>query len=239
MCVDMQQPNEKQGGNVGSRARRYTQKPPEIKEHLDDFTMGEEPLEIAKEMKTLSDFDLQEHQSRITPDFYVDRADPATFVPDPKGQNKSTYLEDREELFDFDAEVEPILQALCGRSLELARIEVVESFEQHVLNTHKAEYKQLRETELLLTQQMEARNHRRIEEYDNRHDQIKAQNKLNYKMDALKTARNCAKDFTHFLKRDTLLQCVDQGILRSGHNRGMILLDRFVEKAATNVEPNR
>jgi hypothetical protein len=34
------------------------------------------------------------------------------------------------DLFDFDLEVEPILQVLVGKSLELARIEVIEAFEK-------------------------------------------------------------------------------------------------------------
>lgn len=45
----------------------------------------------------------------IEADFYIDRAEQAVFVPDPEGHDKATLLEDREELFDFECEVEPIL----------------------------------------------------------------------------------------------------------------------------------
>jgi len=33
------------------------------------------------------------------------------------------------ELFDYELEVEPILQVLVGKSLEQARIEVIEQYE--------------------------------------------------------------------------------------------------------------
>jgi hypothetical protein len=49
-----------------------------------------------------------DHQT-IEPDYYVDRAEPAIFIPDPEGNDKVTMLDDREELFDFNSEVEPIL----------------------------------------------------------------------------------------------------------------------------------
>jgi Radial spoke protein 3 len=53
-------------------------------------------------------------------------------VPQPRGLDKWTNLDDRkdEDLFDFNLEAEPILQVLVGKALELARIEVIEVFEK-------------------------------------------------------------------------------------------------------------
>jgi len=65
----------------------------------------------------------------VEPDYYIDRADPAIFVPDPDGHDKATILEDREELFDFKLEARPILEVLVGKCLELAKIEVIEEYE--------------------------------------------------------------------------------------------------------------
>ena len=50
-------------------------------------------------------------------------------MPDAPGQDKSTVLDDKRDIFDFEAEAAPILQALVGRSLEQARIEVIETYE--------------------------------------------------------------------------------------------------------------
>lgn len=88
----------------------------------------------------------------VEPDYYIDKADPAIFIPDPEGNDKVTMLEDREELFDFDSEAEPILQVLIGKSLELARIEVIEEHEDSQMKKHRENYKKLRESELLLSQ---------------------------------------------------------------------------------------
>jgi hypothetical protein len=59
-------------------------------------------------------------------------------------------------LYDVDLELEPLLQVLCGRALEQGLIEVKEEFEQDTLAQHKAKFRQLRESELLETQRMEA-----------------------------------------------------------------------------------
>lgn len=44
------------------------------------------------------------------------------------------------ELFDFNNEVEPILQVLVGKSIEHARIEVIEEYEAQVLAKHKRRF---------------------------------------------------------------------------------------------------
>lgn len=72
------------------------------------------------------------NEDEVEPDFHIDRADQAVYVPIPKGLDKATNLNDRKDpdLYDFDLEAEPILQVLVGKSLELARIEVIEAFER-------------------------------------------------------------------------------------------------------------
>jgi hypothetical protein len=49
---------------------------------------------------------------------------------------------------------------LVGKSLELARIEVIEDFEIKELKKHNAIFKKIRDSELLYTQQEEAKNNR-------------------------------------------------------------------------------
>ena len=97
----------------------------------------------------LSDYDNQIDMDHIAPDFFVDKGSAAVFVPDPDGVDKSTELRD---MFDFNAEVEPLLQVLVGKTLEHARIEVLEDYELRELEKHRVAYKRLRETELLRTQ---------------------------------------------------------------------------------------
>ena len=70
------------------------------------------------------------------------------------------------ELFDFDNEVEPILQVLVGKSIEHARIEVIEEYEAQVLAKHKRRFLQLKEAELMETQRLEEARARKSDEVD-------------------------------------------------------------------------
>jgi hypothetical protein len=49
-------------------------------------------------------------------------------MPKKAGVDKKTLVEDN-ELFIYDLEVEPILSVLCGKTLELSRMEVLEEEE--------------------------------------------------------------------------------------------------------------
>ena len=51
------------------------------------------------------------------------------------------YIKEDLDLFDFNLEVEPILQVLVGKVLEHARIEAIEQYEQNNLSEHKMTFK--------------------------------------------------------------------------------------------------
>ena len=79
-----------------------------------------------------------ENEFDIEPDYYIDRAPDAVFIPNPEGEVKSTQIwEGDPYLFDYENEVEPILLVLVGKSIEHARIEVIEEFEALELKKHK------------------------------------------------------------------------------------------------------
>jgi hypothetical protein len=50
-------------------------------------------------------------------------------MPRKRGVDKKTLTEDNEFIFDFETDVEPILSVLCGKTLENARMEVLEECE--------------------------------------------------------------------------------------------------------------
>ena len=91
-------------------------------------------------------------ESQIEPDYYIDRPPSATYIPDEEGTDRAIQVKNVDpDLFDFNLEVEPILQVLVGKSLEQARIEVIENHENAVLAQHNARYKQNREAMLVQT----------------------------------------------------------------------------------------
>ena len=70
-------------------------------------------------------------------------------------------------------EVEPILQVLVGKSIEHARIEVIEENENNIISKHKSEYQQVREAELMETQRLEEMRGRKNDEIDRRNMQVR------------------------------------------------------------------
>lgn len=94
----------------------------------------------------LSDYQNMIDEDAIEPDFFVDTAPAAVFIPNEKGLDKYTQIYDRDPfLFDYESEVEPILQVLVGKSIEHARIEVIEEYEEKMLALHKKKFLQLKE----------------------------------------------------------------------------------------------
>jgi len=54
-------------------------------------------------------------------------------MPQLVGVSKKTLIEDN-ELFIFEDDVEPLLSVLCGKTLEVARMEVLEEEELHEMS---------------------------------------------------------------------------------------------------------
>jgi radial spoke head protein 3 len=69
-----------------------------------------------------------EQEVEAQTDFYIDKPPERLFKPRKFGVDKETQVLDG-ELFDFDIEVAPILQVLMNKTLEQARMEVLEEEE--------------------------------------------------------------------------------------------------------------
>jgi hypothetical protein len=77
------------------------------------------------------------------------------------------------ELFDFDFEVEPILEVLVGKVLEQGLMEVLEEEELSAMRSHQEHFEQVRNAELVATQRMEAAEQRKAEEKERRLAQVR------------------------------------------------------------------
>lgn len=55
-------------------------------------------------------------------------------MPDPSNCKETQIEEGDAELFDFNAEVEPMLNVLCSKTLEQARMEVLEEKELEIIS---------------------------------------------------------------------------------------------------------
>lgn len=81
-------------------------------------------------------------------------------MPKKTGEDASTQLDDG-ELFNFEEEVEPMLDVLCDKLIEQSRMEVLEEEEQKVIKDQQREFEQVRNAELIEAQQLEASEDRK------------------------------------------------------------------------------
>mmetsp|Transcript_66758 Transcript_66758/g.92879 ORF Transcript_66758/g.92879 Transcript_66758/m.92879 type:complete len:100 (+) Transcript_66758:75-374(+) len=91
-----------------------------------------------------------EDETQLLPDYYVDRPPTPEFKPKERGLDVETQIIDT-ELFDYDIEVEPILQVLVGKICDQSRMELIEEWEKEELKKHKAQYIKRRNAELMVT----------------------------------------------------------------------------------------
>ena len=106
-------------------------------------------------------------------DAFMDRPPTPLFVPQKTGMDTATQVEDG-ELFDFDFEVEPLLEVLVGKTLEQGLMEVLEEEELAAMRAHQEHFEQIRNAELVATQRMEAAEQRKAEEKERRLAQERA-----------------------------------------------------------------
>ena len=109
----------------------------------------------------------QEAEAETQTDAFMDRPPSPLYVPKKTGLDKETQIYEG-DLFDFDFEVEPILQVLVGKTLEQGLMEVLEEEELANLRAHQDEYDQIHRAELAEAQRMEAAEARRAQEKERR-----------------------------------------------------------------------
>mmetsp|Transcript_20521 Transcript_20521/g.68717 ORF Transcript_20521/g.68717 Transcript_20521/m.68717 type:complete len:224 (+) Transcript_20521:411-1082(+) len=90
-------------------------------------------------------------------DPFMDRPPTPLFIPKKTGIDRETQIFEG-ELFDFDFEVEPILQVIVGKTLEQSLMEVLEEEELKNMRAHQEEFDQIRAAELAEAQVTSARS---------------------------------------------------------------------------------
>lgn len=123
---------------------------------------------------------------------FMDRPPTPIFVPAKVGVDKFTQIEGG-DLFDFDAEVEPILEVLVGKTLENALMEVHEDIELENIRARQREFEQIRNEELAEVQRLEAEVKRKDGERRRRvaqeKDRVAQEESLKQKVSAASFAR--------------------------------------------------
>merc|ERR1719265_107402 len=140
-----------------------------------------EPIPGRKHMDIQTDSYLEELTERTVEfeaetqtDFLLDRPPSPLFMPAKIGVDVDTQIMEG-DLFDFDVEVEPVLEVLVGKTLEQSMMEVLEEEELESLQRHQEDFEKRRNAEMLEVQRMEAAEKRRADETERRMKQQASQ----------------------------------------------------------------
>ncbi|KAH1001532.1 hypothetical protein HUJ04_005537 [Dendroctonus ponderosae] len=100
-------------------------------------------------------------------DLFVERPVSPFYVPAKTGADVETQIYPG-DLFDFDMEVQPILEVLVGKTVEQALIEVLEEEELAALREQQRRFLELRSTETAEALRLEEREKRLVKEKERR-----------------------------------------------------------------------
>jgi di/tripeptidase len=180
----------------------------------------------------------QEREQGIATEFYLDRPPVPLFQPRmPAKENcKSTQIyEGDDELFDFNAEVEPMLNVLISKTLEQARMEVLEETELEIIKSQQKEYDELVNAELIIAQRYEATEKRHTQETARRGVQDKARKAQKKSAHQKLNARIISKNYMEGIREEAMRELSSMGVLVPRRDRNMEeqvlpwLLDRVVD----------
>lgn len=139
-----------------------------------------EPLEGRTNVDVQTELYLEELSDRVEEvsvecqtDMFLDKPATPLFIPAKTGRDAATQIEEG-ELFDFDVEVQPVLQVLVGKTIEQALLEVMEEEELDNLTARYRAFMEIRNAELVEVQRLEERERRLRVEKENRIKQQKA-----------------------------------------------------------------
>jgi len=152
-----------------------------------------------------------EFDAETQTDFLLDRPPSPLFMPAKIGVDIDTQIEDG-DLFDFDVEVEPVLEVLVGKTLEQSMMEVLEEEELESLRRHQEDYEKRCLAELLEVQRMEAAEKRRSDEVERRMQQQRARRQEELTTMRKVVSRSIAATHLSSLKERALAHLHDAGI---------------------------
>lgn len=152
----------------------------------------------------------------------LDRPPTPQYVPFKTGRDMETQVQPG-ELFDFDTEVDPVLDVMVGKTLEQAMLEVLQEEEVELMRQQQMEFEQRRKEEVLESQRLEAAEKRKFEEKERRKRQEIARIRREKETREKLTARMFAKSFLTNLEHKVFARLQDEGWFHDGVEREVAL----------------
>ena len=131
-------------------------------------------------------------------------------MPRKRGVDKKTLVEDN-ELFNFEDEVEAILTVLCGKTLEVSRMEVLEEEELREMKEQQDHYKRMLAAEQADIKRMEETEAKRLQDFEKMKSNMREKKKNKQLAHRKVVARNIAKSYMAGLRENTFRKLKDVG----------------------------
>lgn len=141
----------------------------------------------------------------------MDRPPSPLFVPAKIGVDVDTQIE-AGDLFDFDYEVEPLLEVLVGKTLHTSMLEVMQEEEIEAIRRRQHDLQQVRDAELAEVQRLESEARRRHAEKERRATQERERRKQRQEVDEKVAARTLAKSYLGSLHLSVFDSLRDAGL---------------------------
>ena len=169
---------------------------------------GSMTTEIKEILPTPETFDME-----VQTQDYIDIPQIPLFKPEKRGEDAGTQIE-KGDLFDFNVEVEPIINVLTFKTLEEARMEVLEEEEIKEIKRQMKKLKKVRNRELEIVQKLECQTIRKDEEKNRRNQERAIRTKMAkiYQKKLISTV--FAKNYLKNIKSKTLKDLEENGVLR-------------------------
>jgi radial spoke head protein 3 len=139
--------------------------PPPVEGRVHSSIQTENYLEELTDKPTETDAETQTQP-------FMDRPVSPLFVRSKTGIDVTTQIEIG-DLFDFDLEVDPLLEVLCGKTIQNSMLELMQEEELEAIRLEQEEFENIRNIELTEVQRLEAEARRKVAEKTRRMEQEK------------------------------------------------------------------
>jgi len=185
----------------GEVLRSSTPPPVEGRMHMDiqtdDFLeeLTDRPIEVDVETQTQP---------------FLDKPSEPLFILAKTGQDVETQI-DPGDLFDFDLEVEPILEVLVGKTIHVAMLELMQEEELEAIRRQQEEFEAVRNVELAEVQRLEAEARRKQQEKDRRVKQERERLAERTELEEKIAARSFAQQYLSSLHNGVFAMLQEEG----------------------------
>jgi radial spoke head protein 3 len=155
--------------------------PPPVEGRVHSSIQTENYLEELTDKPTETDAETQTQP-------FMDRPVSPLFVRSKTGVDVTTQIEIG-DLFDFDLEVDPILEVLCGKTIQNSMLELMQEEELEAIRREQEEFENIRNIELTEVKRLEAEARRKLAEKNRRMEQEKARLKHRLELEEKIAAR--------------------------------------------------